>query len=323
MLNPTTTPTRSHEETAFESTTNSQSPYAALRAASERVNWRVEDIIGGDKRLDFGKRFLPESLARVEPLTFLLPHERRVLNQIRGHGYLYMFGLVEEFILPFVLDQARPQLHGDGAQVRALLGFASEEAKHIELFRRFRREFEAGFGTSCGVIGPPEAIARAVLAHHPLSVALITLHIEWFTQLHYVESVKDDQDLDPQFKSLLRHHWMEEAQHARLDELLVAELAARCTTEEIERAIDGYLSIGGLFDGGLEQQVELDRASFELATGRHLSPATRESFAAVQRQANRWTFIGSGMTHPRFLAAVERIAPGARAKVETVAQAFC
>src|SRR3712207_897195 len=105
-------------------------PYTTLfrsRAAAERVNWRVEEVIGGDRRLDFGKRFLPESLARVEPLTFLAPDERRVLNQIRGHAYLYMFGLVEEFILPFVLDQARPRLHGDDAEVRALLGFASEE----------------------------------------------------------------------------------------------------------------------------------------------------------------------------------------------------
>ena len=37
------------------------------------------------------------------------------------------------------------------------------------------------------------------------------------TQLHYLDSVKDDGDLDPLFKSLLRHHWMEEAQHAKLD----------------------------------------------------------------------------------------------------------
>ena len=90
-------------------------------AAAERVHWRVEDIIGGDKRLDFSRPFMPESLARVEPLTFLTAAERRTLNQIRGHGYLCIFGLVEEFILPFVLDHARPQLHADDYRVRALL----------------------------------------------------------------------------------------------------------------------------------------------------------------------------------------------------------
>ena len=68
------------------------------------------------------------------------------------------------------------------------------------------------------------AVAAAVLAHSPLAVALLTLHIEWFVQQHYVESIKDDQDLDPQFKSLLKHHWLEEAQHTKLDTLMVEEL---------------------------------------------------------------------------------------------------
>ena len=63
--------------------------YEAALEASDKVNWRVEDLIGGDKRLDFTKPFMPESLARVEPLDFLSPEERLVLNQIRGHGYLY------------------------------------------------------------------------------------------------------------------------------------------------------------------------------------------------------------------------------------------
>src|SRR5918993_5936773 len=131
--------------------------YRAALAASQKVNWRIEDIIGGDKRLDFSKPLMPESLARVEPLDFLSADEKRTLNQIRGHAYLCTFGLVEEFILPFLMDHARPQLRGDDYRVRALLQFAGEEAKHIHLFKRFRQDFEEGFGTKCEVIGPPEA----------------------------------------------------------------------------------------------------------------------------------------------------------------------
>lgn len=86
--------------------------YEGTLAAAQRVNWRIEDIIGGDKRLDFDKPFMPESLARVGELDFLTPSEARVMNQIRGHNYLYLFGAVEEFILPFVMDHARLQLHG-------------------------------------------------------------------------------------------------------------------------------------------------------------------------------------------------------------------
>src|SRR3712207_6184742 len=106
-----------------------QYSYQAALAVSEGIRWRVEDIIGGDRRLDFTKPFMPETLARVEGLEFLTPYEQRTLNQIRGNAYLCIFGLVEEFILPFVLDHARPQLREDDYLVRALLQFASEEAK--------------------------------------------------------------------------------------------------------------------------------------------------------------------------------------------------
>jgi hypothetical protein len=255
-------------------------------------------------------------------MDFLSPDEQRLLNQIRGHGYLYVFGLVEEFILPFVLDHARTQLHADDYRLRALLRFAGEEAKHIHLFKCFRREFEAGFGTPCEVIGPAHEISRAVLAHHPLAVALAILHIEWMTQRHYVESIRDDQDLDPQFKSLLRHHWMEEAQHAKIDTLMVEALRQACTPEQIDAAVDEYAKIGALLDGGLMQQVAFDLEAFERASGRVLSEEERDGFLAVQRQATRWTFLGSGMTHENFLATLGSLSPGGRSHVEALAPSF-
>src|ERR1044072_6598007 len=156
--------------------------YQETLAASVKANWRIEDIIGGDKRLDFTKPFMPESLARVESLNFLSREEKILLNQIRGFGYLYTFGVVEEFILPFVLVHVRPQLNEDDYRTRALLQFASEEAKHIQLFKTFAVEFEAGFVTNCDMIGPPEEIGKAVLSHSPLGVALVILGTEWATR---------------------------------------------------------------------------------------------------------------------------------------------
>ena len=300
-----------------------QYTYQGALAASEGVRWRVEDIIGGDKRLDFTKPFMPESLARVAGLSFLSRDEKRTLNQIRGNAYLCMFGIVEEFILPFIMDHARGELLQDDYRTRALLQFASEEAKHIHLFKRFREEFEQGFGTPCAVIGPPEKIARAILAHDPLSVALVILQIEWMSQSHYLGSIKDDQELDAQFKSLLKNHWMEEVQHAKLDTLMVAALAEGRTPEEIEGAIEGYFDIGVFLDAGLVQQVEFDLEAFTRATGRVLSDAEKEEFRQVQLQANRWTYLGSGMTHERFLSTLEKISPAARARVESAIPAFC
>lgn len=293
-----------------------------ILAASERVNWSVDDVIGGGKRLDFSRPFMPESLARIESLAFLKPKERLALNQIRGHDYLYIFGLVEEFILPFVLDHTRPILHGDDARVRAFLNFAGEEAKHIDLFKRFRTDFLSAFGSSCEVIGPPEAIAQAILSKHPLAIALVILHIEWMTQRHYLDSIVDNEGLDPQFKSLLKHHWMEESQHAKLDSLMVQAIAEACTAEERARAIDGYLEIGGMIDAGLMQQVQFDFDSLKRATGRAFTPEEAERFFAVQRQATRWTFLGTGMSHKNFLTVVDLVQPGSAARLEQIVPLF-
>ena len=297
--------------------------YQAALAASESIHWRVEDIIGGEKRLDFTRPFMPETLAQTEPLAFLSKEEKRILNQIRGNAYLCIFGLVEEFILPFVLDHARPQLRGDDYRVRALLRFASEEAKHIQLFKRFRLEFEDGFGTLCHVIGPPETIAAAVLDHDPLAVAITTLHIEWMVQRHYLESIKDDENLDPQFKSLLKHHWVEEVQHAKLDTLMVEALAASRSEDQIMSAVDEYLDIVTFLDGGFQQQVELDLSSFEKASGRRLTETEKQEFRRVQLRANRWTYLGTGMTHEKVLETLEWLTPKARQRVESVSPAFC
>lgn len=297
--------------------------YRDTIVAAQKVNWRIEDIIGGEKKLDFTKPFMPESLARVSGLAFLNEDEKRILNQIRGHAYLAIFGLAEEFILPFVIDHIRPSLDEDDYRSRAFLQFATEEAKHIQLFKVFGEEFAERFGTECKVIGPASEIAKEILAHEPLGIALAILHIEWMTQRHYIESIRDDNDLCPQFKSLLKNHWLEEAQHAKLDSRMVESLAEAMSKEMIERGVDEYLDIGGFLDKGVRQQTLFDLESFELATGRTLTSQERDEFIEVQHQANRWTYIGTGMTHPKFLSSIESLSPEQRQRIESTAPMFC
>jgi hypothetical protein len=297
--------------------------YQCALAASDRINWKIEDIIGGDKKLDFTKPLMPESLAQVKQLAFLTADEQMVLNQIRGHEYLSMFGLVEEFILPYVVDHARPQLSGEDYRVRALLKFAGEEAKHIHLFKRFRQEFENDFGSKCDFIGPAEDVSRFVLGHSPLGVGIAILHIEWITLRHYIEGVQDNQDLDPQFKSLLKNHWLEESQHTKLDTLMVEEIVSNATSQEIDQAFKEYGEIGAFLDQGIQQQVEFDVESFVRATGRKLSKSERQEMTQAVLKGMRWTYLGTGMTHPNFLDTVEAIKPEARQQIEQMAPMFC
>ena len=297
--------------------------YEAALADSLKVDWQVSDLIGPDKRLDFSKPFLPEALAGVRGLSCLSTREKLLLNQIRGNSYLYLFGFVEEFILPFVLDETRQMTPGgDPVAIRALATFAEEEAKHIQLFHRFGEAFKAGFHTPCGVIGPAADVAKVVLSHSRLGVALLVLDLEWMTQAHYLDSVKDDQDLDPQFKSLLRHHWMEEAQHTKLDTLLVDKLARDGGAPAIAKAFEDFAALGTAVDGLLAQQVQLDLASLEAAAGRKLADKEKQEIAAAQTKAYRYTFLASGLVNEKFLATVDQLSPGASASFREMARAL-
>jgi hypothetical protein len=289
-------------------------------AALLRGAWELDDVLRADQELDFSLEFMPESLARTNALTMLSADERRMLNHISAHQYLAIFGVVEEFIVPFVMDHARPQLQSDDYRVRALLNFASEEAKHIHLFKRFHEAFVHGFPVQPQLIGPSEAIGAKVLSHDPLAVALIILMIEWMTQGHYLGSIRDNGRLDPLFKSLLKYHWIEEAQHAKLDTLIVDALAEGRSEAEWDRVMDEFFAIGGFLDDGLRTQAGFNIDALEAVTGRKMP--MRAVLEEQQHQAARWTYIGSGMVSERFLETLAQHSPAAAARVAAAAPIF-
>jgi hypothetical protein len=298
------------------------SNYQRLFETSQRVNWRLEDLLGEGRRLDFTRPFLPETFARTEPLGFLNAAEKLKLNQIRARGYLALFELVETFVVPFIAGQSNDGNQADPFRAPALRHFIEEEQKHRELFSAVLREFDGEFGTPCGLIGPADEICRAILLHGPLAVTIAILGLEWMSQGHYLGSVKDNQDLDPQFRSLLKHHWIEEAQHAKLDGLIVKSLAESSSPEGVAIAIQEYFEIGSFLDAGFFQQTELDLESLERAIGRCLSQDDRRQFLDVQHGALRWTFLGSAMGNRNFLAVLASVSDEAAARVEQAAKSF-
>ena len=298
--------------------------YPAILAASTRAAWQIEDVIGLGAELDFSRPFMPEKLVRIASLDILSENEKLTLNHIRAHEYLCLFGLVEEFILPFLMDHIRPTLpDADEVRVRALLQFAAEEAKHIQLFKRFREAFAKGFGQGCEVIGPPEAVAKVVLGHEPLSVGLFILMIEWLTQSHYLDSVRGNSQLDPLFANLLRCHWIEEAQHAKLDTLMVEALAEGMGEKQLAEAFDGFFEICAFMDIGFRQQAKFNLNALERATVRRLSEKHRALLIEQQHQSLRWTYLGSGMHHAKFRATVGAISPSQLKRVDAIAQSYC
>ena len=295
--------------------------YAAALEGSVRHAWTVEDCYQG-RDFDFSKPFLPDRIAGVRDITCLDDREKLALNHIRANAYCHLFAFVEEFIIPLVLESATREVYGDETRLWALLRFAEEEVKHQELMRRACAQFESGFGVSCGLVVGREAIAEAVLNTSPLAALLLTSLIEWFVQLHYVAHVRDEQDLDPLFRDILRFHWVDESRHARMDALLVDEIASELSLSDREQAVDQLLELGGAVDGLLAQQLELDIDALERSIGRVLGDTDKAEIRDAQRRAYRWTFLVSGLEHPKFVEIVDQLTIEGRDKIATAARAL-
>lgn len=283
--------------------------------------WTVDDCFRG-RDFDFNKPFLPERIAGVSPIGCLSDDEKRMLNQIRGNSYCHIFAFVEEYIVPLVIDRARADVYGDETRLWSLLRFAEEELKHQEMLRRAVEQFQAGFGVACGLVPGREEVARVVLDTSPLAALLLTSMIEWFTQLHYIEHVRGRADLDELFRDILRFHWIDESRHARMDSLLIDEVADELTADQRERAIDQLLELGGAVDSLLGHQIELDIDALQKATGRTFTDVDQDEIRTHQRRAYRWTFLVSGLQHPNFVRIVDEVTNTGSNKTAAAAQAL-
>jgi hypothetical protein len=263
-------------------------------------------------------------LANVAKISCLNDAERLTLNHIRGHAYLYLFSFVEEYIIATAVRHSSAEVFGDHTALRALLRFAEEEVKHQEMFRRACRLFKESFGHACDVLPNPEAVAEVILSHKPMAVLLITLHLEIMTQHHFVESFRRGtaEELDPLFRQLLRHHWLEEAQHAKIDVLELHKLTADASPELREESVDDYLKIVGALDGLLGQQAKNDIATLGKVLGRQFSEGEQRELLDAQADAYRRTFVGLGISSPMFVAEVERLSPAGARRVAEVAKQF-
>jgi len=279
---------------------------------SIKVCWQLDDLLPEDTVLDLSRPHLPEAIARATAFDFLAEREQLALNHLRSHGYTNLFAFVEEYVIAQAVHHAEAELFGDHEAVRALLRFSEEELKHQALFHRYCTLFEAAFGGPCQVLGSPAEVANVILAKTPMAAMLVTLHLEIMTQQHYTDSIRD-QSSDPLFANLLKHHWLEEAQHSKIDMLELAKMAEHASRDQLETAFREYLDIIAAFDGLLRQQVEMDLASLQAFCGRELTGSQVERYLAIQHDSHRRDFIRLSLGHPQFQSFCTELWPeGAR-----------
>ena len=189
--------------------------YARSVTLSKKSEWQIDrDLLQG-RTFDFSRKFLPDGLSQVDRLVFLSEDEARLLSQIQGRTYAYIFGLVERFISAKMLDQGRAHVFGDQLALEALVRFSNEEIKHQELFRRMEAMIGSQLPAGYRQVANPNDVARAVLAASTWSVLALTCHIELFVQAHYAESIAPREELCPLFKDVFKFHWKDESSARR------------------------------------------------------------------------------------------------------------
>src|SRR5437868_6539494 len=127
--------------------------FASCVRNSEKVCWKVDEVLPAETKLDFSRPFLPDALCGASRLDFLDAAEKLKLNHINGDAYINLFVFVEEYIIVMALQHANAEMFGDHDAIRALARFAEEEVKHQQLFWRYLKLFEQGFGHPCDVLG--------------------------------------------------------------------------------------------------------------------------------------------------------------------------
>ena len=289
--------------------TTTHDRYARALSASKRARWDIDaDVLRG-RALDPGAKFLPDGLSKVRTLRTLSDEERRLMSQIQGRTYANIFGLVERFINAKILEISAAHHLGDQTALEALVRFSEEELKHQELFRRVERLCADAMPRGYAFAPEANAVARVVLGKSTWSVLALTCLIELFTQTHYVESIAPDEQLSPLFKDIFRFHWMEESQHAILDELEWRAADAKLDDAARSRAVGDLIDLVAAVDGILQAQSELDAKYFVEAAGRVIGDDESRQIRETFLRAYRYQYIASGVERTRFPAILQALIP--------------
>lgn len=274
--------------------------YAQVVRLSKKSEWQIDrDVLQG-RTFDFSRKFLPDGLSQIDRLAFLAAHEARLLSQIQGRTYAYIFGLVERFISAKMLDQGRAHIFGDQLALEALVRFSNEEIKHQELFRRMETMMDAHLPPGYRQVANPNDVARAVLAASTWSVLALTCHIELFVQAHYAESIAPREELCPLFKDVFKYHWKDESQHVVLDELEWKDEHARLSPTDRDQAVTDLIALVAAVDGILQTQSAADAEYFIRNVARTFTVDEMAQIKASVLRAYRWQYIISGVQQPHF-----------------------
>jgi len=146
----------------------------------------------------------------------------------------------------------------------------------------------------------PDAAAAAMLRKSSWAVLALTCFVEIFTQVHYLHSIRDDDDLSPLFKDVFYYHWIEEVQHATLDELEWQRVHDGLKPEAIDTGVDDFIELLRMVDGILQAQAAADGEYFCSSSGAYFDRERCNAVKACLLKAYRLQYLVSGARIERF-----------------------
>lgn len=275
--------------------------YARCIKASKRVRWDIDADVFRGRAFDFRRKFLPDGLTKVNDLPFLTADEKRSMSHVQGRSYACLFGLVERFIGAKTLELASKHGLGDQVALEGLVRFSDEELKHQELFRRIEAAISQRMPGGYALIADANEVARAVLNKSSWAVLALTTHIELFTQVHYRESIERDDELSDLYRDVFRFHWLEECQHAVMDEIEWCREDRSLSPAERDIAVDDFIALLRLLDDLVRTQSSADAGYFMRLCERSFSSLEQQQIRETMLRAYRWQYIVSGVQHPHMI----------------------
>jgi len=150
----------------------------------------------------------------------------------------------------------------------------------------------------------PNSAAGAILAKSTWAVLALTCFVEIFTQAHYLYSIRDDAELSPLFKDVFYYHWIEEVQHATLDEIEWQRVHDGMQPEAIDAAVTDFVELLRMVDGILQTQATADGEYFCSNSGAFFDRERCNAVKACLLKAYRLQYLVSGARIERFQRAL-------------------
>lgn len=289
--------------------------YQSCLETAYRVNWRIDEILA-DQSFDPLKPWLPPRLSGADSIECLTYEEKIKLTHVEMGSYAHIFKYVEEFIAPKMTTLADQHMGSKREAYEALTQFAAEEIKHMILFGKIRTLINQTLGFDLKLIDGEKEVAEVVLGKQNLAVLLLIDLIEWFTQYHYLDAMRNNELLDPLTQKIFRAHWLEEAQHAKLDHLEGVRAFSEMNSQEKEQAIEDWIELVRSIDSLLERQAKFDVENLAKYLGRAFTEAESKEIYSKVLKTKRWVFFESGYQHPNFQDLYQQVTtPAQREKI--------